>query len=168
MVTIATAISNIDLPLRSAKDCKVLLVDDDPRIIEVFTAILSLYEYQILTTTNGADVLRLVTDEQLDIVVLDVLMPGINGIELCQQIKERPSTRFLPVVLMTGSDDQQQKLQGLQAGADDFLNKPIEPYELAVRVRSLIRTKQLYDIREHHRQELENRVTEATEELPYK
>jgi signal transduction histidine kinase len=159
------ASSGAELPLRAPEDCTVIIVDDDDRIVEALTYILSRDRYRILSATDGHAALNLVLTEQPDVIILDVLLPGMDGIELCQQIKRNPRTHFLPVILMTGLAARGRQLDGLQAGADDFLNKPIDPLELTARVRSLIRTKQLYEEVEASRQELEIRVAQRTREL---
>jgi two-component system sensor histidine kinase/response regulator len=149
-------------PLQTSK---VLVVDDDSRIVEVFSAILERDGYQIFSASDGQTALEIVRREQPDIIVLDVILPGLDGIEVCRQIKGAPETRFVPVILVTGLSARARRLDGLRAGADDFLSKPIDPLELTVRVRSLLRTKQLHDEVETNRRELERRVAERTREL---
>lgn len=144
---------------------KVLVVDDDSRIVEVFSAVLERDGYRILSAYDGQAALEIVRREQPDVIVLDVILPGLDGIEVCRQIKSAPETRFVPVILVTGLSARARRLDGLQAGADDFLSKPIDPLELTVRVKSLLRTKQLYDEVETSRRELERRVAERTKEL---
>jgi signal transduction histidine kinase len=148
-----------------SNDSKVLLVDDDRWIIEVFTEILSHDKYQIFPAYDGEIALEIIDREKPDVVVLDVLLPDRDGIEICRQIKHDPNTQFTPVILVTGITSRDRRLDGLRSGADDFLDKPVDPFELTVRVRSLLRTKRLYDAVESHRQELELRVAERTQEL---
>lgn len=155
----------IDLPMRPAASCKVLVVDDDERIVEVLSTILARDGYQILTARQGRNALDVIAHERPDVVVLDVILPDLDGIEVCRLIKQNPKTHFLPVILVTGWAARSRQLDGLVSGADDFLNKPIDPFELTARVRSLLRTKQLYDEVEAHRHELEQRVAERTQEL---
>jgi signal transduction histidine kinase len=155
----------IDLPTRPAEDCKVLVVDDDERIVDVLSAILARDGYQILSARLGRGALDIIASERPDVVVLDVILPDLDGIEVCRLIKQNPKTHFLPVILVTGWAARARQLDGLVSGADDFLNKPIDPFELTARVRSLLRTKQLYDEVETHRHELEKRVAERTQEL---
>jgi putative two-component system response regulator len=94
---------------------------------------------------NGADALNLVAQEAPDLVLIDVVMPGMSGVELCRELKSRGGTRLTPVVLITASQDKGHRLAGLEAGADDFLGKPVDVQELRTRVRSLLRVKQLTD-----------------------
>lgn len=153
------------LPLRQPEDCLILIVDDDARILDALQQILSHDKYQIVTAQTGASALQLVEDLRPDVVILDVRLPEIDGIEVCRQIKIAPETQFTPVILVTGTAARRAKLDGLQAGADDFLNKPIDPLELTARVRSSLRSKQLTDAVEEHNQVLERRVEERTQEL---
>jgi putative two-component system response regulator len=97
------------------------------------------------TARNGADALRLATDERPDIVLLDVVMPGLSGTNVCRELKQGSETRLTPVLLVSGCEDRGTRLDGLQAGADDFLNKPVDAEELRVRVSSAIRLKRLTD-----------------------
>lgn len=157
--------SPVDLPMRPAASCKVLVVDDDERIVDVLSAILARDGYQILSARQGRNALDIIAQEHPDVVVLDVILPDLDGIEVCRLIKQNPKTHFLPVILVTGWAARARQLDGLESGADDFLNKPIDPFELTARVRSLLRTKQLYDEVEAHRHELEQRVAERTQEL---
>lgn len=155
----------IDLPMRQAESCKVLVVDDDERIVDVLSAILAHDGYQILSTREGRSALDIISREQPDVVVLDVILPDLDGIEVCRLIKQNPKTHFLPVILVTGWAARARQREGLVSGADDFLNKPIDPFELTARVRSLLRSKQLFDAVEANRHELEQRVAERTQEL---
>jgi len=144
---------------------KILIVDDDDRIVDALSSILARDGYQILSAMTGNTALELMRQQRPDVSIVDVLLPDVDGIEVCQRIKSDPEYRFQMVILMTGFSARGRRLNGLNAGADDFLNKPIDPVELVARVRSLLRTKQLYDEVEAHRQELEQRVAERTHEL---
>lgn len=154
----------LDLPTRPPTECKVLVVDDDPHVVEMFSRYLARDGYQILAAYSGLGALETTRAERPDVVVLDVLLPDADGIEVCRHIKQAEETRFTPVILVTGVEPN-QRLNGLMAGADDFLRKPLDPFELMVRVRSLLRTKQLYDEVEEQRRELEQRVEQRTQEL---
>jgi len=157
--------ASIELPMKPPEECKILVVDDDENVLEYLSYILAREGYQIITATNGYDTLERVRDSAPDIVVLDVIIPGTDGIAVCQQIKAANETRFLPVILVTGATEQNRRMEGLAAGADEFLNKPLDRVELIVRVRALLRAKQLYDELEAHRRELEKRVEQRTYEL---
>jgi putative two-component system response regulator len=124
---------------------KVLVVDDYAPNANGMRDLLSAAGYSVRVANNGADALRLVSEEAPDLVLVDVVMPGMSGVELCRELKTRGRTRLTPVVLVTASQDRGHRLAGLEAGADDFLGKPVDVQELRTRVRSLLRVKQLTD-----------------------
>ena len=124
---------------------KVLVVDDYAPNANGMRDLLSAAGYSVRVASNGIDALRLVSEEAPDLVLVDVVMPGMSGVELCRELKTRGVTRLTPVVLVTASQDRGHRLAGLEAGADDFLGKPIDVQELRTRVRSLLRVKQLTD-----------------------
>jgi two-component system sensor histidine kinase/response regulator len=165
MTVSSSNLAAISLPIHPPEACKVLIADDDDRIVDAFSAILGRDGYQVVGATSGKAALGIVDSEAPDVIVLDVLMPDLSGIEVCRQVKANPRTRFVPVILITGMSARSQRLEGLNSGADDFISKPVDPLELTARVRSLLRTKQLYDQVEAHRRELEQRVAERTKEL---
>jgi two-component system, sensor histidine kinase and response regulator len=153
------------LPIKPPSESTILVVDDDDRIVEIFAVMLRRDGYRVESATDGFAGMKMIEEVRPDIAILDVILPGLDGIEMCRRIKNNPETRFLPVILVTGMSARVRRLEGLAAGADDFLEKPPDPVELTVRVRSLLRTKQLYDEVEAHRRELEERVAERTQEL---
>jgi putative two-component system response regulator len=124
---------------------KLLVVDDYVPNANGMRDLLSAAGYSVRVAYNGADALRLVAEEAPDLVLVDVVMPGMSGVELCREIKARDGSRLTPVVLITASQDRGHRIDGLEAGADDFLGKPIDIQELRTRVRSLLRVKQLTD-----------------------
>jgi putative two-component system response regulator len=124
---------------------KVLVVDDYEPNLRGLSALLENAQYTVLTATNGSDALDIVKHERPDLVLLDVVMPGISGVEVCAELKRNADTRLTPVVLISGEQERQTRLAGLDAGADDFLSKPVDPEELHTRVRSLMRLKRLTD-----------------------
>lgn len=124
---------------------KVLVVDDYEVNAKGLRDLLVAAGYTVRTAHTGEDALRLAADDPPDMILLDVVMPGISGIDVCRELKTRPLTRLIPVVLITASQDRTQRLHGLEAGADDFLTKPIDVSELRTRVQSLIRVKRLTD-----------------------
>ena len=123
----------------------VLVVDDNPGDVFLAKTLLEEQGYTVHSAHNGHDALDIVAREQPDVVLSDVLMPEPDGFELCRQIKRNPATRLIPVVLITGLHDLEDKIKGIDAGADDFLAKPFNFDELIARVRSLMRLKRFTD-----------------------
>jgi len=124
---------------------KVLIADDHEQTLLGMRALLEAAGHVVQTASNGADALRLAVDERPDVVLLDVVMPGMSGTNVCGKLKQGSETRLTPVVLISGCGDRGTRLDGLQAGADDFLNKPVDAEELRIRVSSAIRLKRLTD-----------------------
>jgi class 3 adenylate cyclase len=124
---------------------KILIVDDTPTNVKLLADLLRVAGYTVLTAPSGSEGLALVDSERPDLLLLDVMMPGMSGYEVCQKIRENPGTTLLPVVMVTSLDPSKERIKGLEAGADDFLTRPINQPELLARVRSLLRIKELYD-----------------------
>ena len=123
----------------------VLVVDDHPLNLELMEGYLSEIDCRVATAGDGMEALQLLRRETPDLVLLDVMMPGLDGFEVCRRIKASPEGRLLPVVLVTALGQSTDRVNGLEAGADDFIVKPVERLELVARVRSLLRVKVLYD-----------------------
>lgn len=124
---------------------KVLIVDDDPSNVEVMIRMMRGFGYATATVADGEAALEAVGRERPDVVLLDVNMPVLNGFEVCRRLKGDPATRLIPVVLLTSIAEVGDRVQGLDAGADDFLAKPFIAAELKARVRSLTRLKRYTD-----------------------
>lgn len=124
---------------------RVLVVDDILPNVKLLEAKLSSEYYDVVTATNGEDALGKIQSENPDIILLDVMMPGMDGFEVCQRVKDNPETSHIPVVMVTALTDSEDKVRGLEAGADDFLSKPINDLALMARVRSLVRLKMALD-----------------------
>ncbi len=124
---------------------KILVVDDEPKNVKLLADLLTAKGYTTVTASSGREALAKVEGEQPDLVLLDVVMPEMSGYEVCQKIRENPSTEMLPVILVTALDPGEERAKGLDSGADDFLTKPINLVELLARVRSLLRIKELYE-----------------------
>ena len=126
------------------KRSKVLVVDDLPTNVKLITAILK-RDYEIISAYSGEEALEKVDSENPDIVLLDIMMPGIDGYEVCKRIKQGDSTRFTPVVMITALSDVEDRIKAIEVDSDDFLTKPINTQELITRTRSLLKAKHFHD-----------------------
>jgi class 3 adenylate cyclase/CheY-like chemotaxis protein len=149
----------------------ILVVDDIPQNIRLLEAVLAPKGYELLTAGSGEEALDVLTRCQPDLILLDIVMPGIDGFEVCRRIRSDPTTAFLPVVMITASGDK-EKIQAIEVGADDFVTKPFDQAELLARVRSLLRIKRYHDTIECQaaelgawNTELETRVEAQVDEL---
>ncbi|MGN6683653.1 MAG: PleD family two-component system response regulator [Devosia sp.] len=124
---------------------RVLIVDDIPTNVRLLEARLTAEYFEVKTAASGRDALAVVAGGQTDIVLLDVMMPEMDGFEVCRQMKADPATAHIPVVMITALDQPSDRVKGLQAGADDFLTKPVDDVQLMARVKSLVRLKALTD-----------------------
>jgi putative two-component system response regulator len=124
---------------------RVLVADDTDSVRALFTRLLSADGHEVITAPDGAAALEEVARHHPDVIVLDVTMPHVDGLEVCRRLKAAPATRLTPVVLVTGQTGLDDRIKGIEAGADDFLSKPVHPHELRARVRSLSRVKSLID-----------------------
>jgi two-component system, cell cycle response regulator len=124
---------------------RVLVVDDVLANVKLLEARLSAEYFEVITAHNGMQALDLLQSERIDLVLLDVMMPGMDGFEVCARIKGAPDTMHIPVIMVTALDQPSDKVQGLDAGADDFLTKPIDDVALITRVKNLARLKALND-----------------------
>src|SRR5262249_8415061 len=126
---------------------RVLVVDDVPANVKLMEARLSAEYFDVVTALSGQEALAVCERAECDIVLLDVMMPDMDGFEVCRRIKANPSTHHLPVVMVTALDQASDRVKGLQAGADDFLTKPVSGIALVARVRPLVRLKMMSDAR---------------------
>lgn len=124
---------------------RVLVVDDNEAVTRMLERLLAQDGYEVEIAHDGVSALQFIEKRTPDLVVLDVVIPGLNGFDLCRRLKQDPATRLLPVVLVTGYNERDKRIEGATAGADDFLSKPIDTEELLARVRSLIRLKRYTD-----------------------
>ena len=124
---------------------RVLVVDDIPTNVKLLETKLSAEYFDVLSASNGPDAIALCEQGLCDLVLLDVMMPGMDGFEVCRHLKNSPTTAHLPVVMVTALDQPSDRLRGLDAGADDFLTKPVDDTALFARVRSLVRLKSVTD-----------------------
>lgn len=131
------------LPRRRAP--RILVVDDQPSIAGLMSQLLTIRGYSVVTASNAEQAEAEVRRQVPDLILSDVMMPGKSGYELCRSLKDNPATRLIPFVLITGLTDSSDKVRGIEAGADDFLNKPVLAEELIARVKSLLRLKEFTD-----------------------
>src|SRR5438270_8674903 len=150
---------------------KILAVDDVPQNLRLMEAVLVPNGFEVVTAGNGEEALLQVLKEKPDLVLLDIMLPGIDGYEVCRRLRADPKTSFLPVVMVTASG-LPEKVKAIEAGADDFIAKPFDQPELLARVRSLLRVKTYHDEAERQKTELadwnrtlEDRVTAQVDEL---
>jgi adenylate cyclase len=125
-------------------DATVLVVDDLPQNVRLMDAVLSPLGFTVVSAMSGEEALDLLAGELPDIVLLDIMMPGMDGYETCRRIRANPATSFIPVVMVTASGDA-EKVRAIEVGADDFVTKPLNKAELLARVRSLVRVKRYHD-----------------------
>jgi len=144
---------------------KILVVDDTPSNVKLLADVLGAKGYAVVTAVSGADALEVVERERPDLVLLDVMMPGMSGYDVCRKLRANPATTMLPVVMITALDPGPERVKGIEAGADDFLTKPIHQPEILARVRSLLRIKSLYDELTELNHTLERRVSEQVSQL---
>jgi DNA-binding NarL/FixJ family response regulator len=144
----------------------ILVVDDTPQNIRLLDAILGPRGYAVLQATSGPEALAAVAAQPPDLVLLDIVMPGMDGYEVCRQLRDSPATALLPVVMITASGEQ-EKLKATESGADDFITKPFNQAELLARIRSLLRIKSYHDTIQRQAAELaewNQTLTEHVEE----
>ena len=124
---------------------KVLVVDDVAANVELLKTLLTREGYSVVTASDGEEALAMVASAHPDLVLMDVLMPKLSGYDVCERIKHNPATRLTPVVLITALHERARRIQGISAGGDDFLTKPVDPHELRARARALVRLKRHTD-----------------------
>ena len=153
------------------EQASILVVDDLPQNVRLLEAILAPRGYRVAAAHSGREALTVVAEQPVDLVLLDILMPEMDGYAVCRALRAEPATSFLPVVMITASGEQ-EKVAAIEAGADDFIAKPFDQAELLARVRSLLRIKRYHDTIESQaaelaawNRELEQRVAEQVEAL---
>jgi adenylate cyclase len=144
---------------------KILVVDDTAVNVKLLADLLAAKGYEVATAASGKEALDKIEADPPDIVLLDVMMPGMTGYDVCKKLRENRATEMLPVVMVTALDPGQERVKGIEAGADDFLTKPINQPELLARVRSLLRVKALHDELTELNRTLEARVVTQVAQL---
>src|SRR5215813_3068102 len=124
---------------------KILVVDDEADNIRILEVLLLRRGYEVIKARNGAEALQQVYSERPDLILLDVMMPIMDGFEVCKILKDNPETHLIPVVIMTALGQVEDRVKGIEAGADDFLTKPVHRDELLARIRTSLRLKQTID-----------------------
>ncbi len=124
---------------------KIMVVEDDPAIQRSVAALLKAEGYDVVVTADGAEAVQLATSEMPDLILLDVILPGLNGLQVCQEIRQRIYT---PIIMLTAKTDELDRVLGLEMGADDYVAKPFMPRELVARVRAHLRRTSLYEGRQ--------------------
>ena len=139
----------------------LLIVDDDPTGREAIRSVLMNQDMDLYFATNGLEALQMASQLQPDLILLDVMMPEMDGFEVCRRLRADPLLAEVPVVMVTTLDDRESRLEGIQAGADDFISKPIDRAELRVRVRTITRLNR-YRLLINERAQLERQVQRLT------
>ena len=123
----------------NTEDCTVLIVDDEPNIVEVVSAYLQRELYKVVTAMDGEEALRLISQHSPDLIVLDVMLPKLDGLEVCRRVRTTSNT---PIIMLTARGEETDKLVGLGIGADDYITKPFSPRELVARIKAVLRRSQ--------------------------
>jgi serine phosphatase RsbU (regulator of sigma subunit) len=123
----------------------ILIVDDNPANVEIFQMRLAANNYDIITAMDGESGLAMARDKQPDLILLDIMMPKMDGLEVCRRLKETPSLPFMPIIMVTAKADSKDIVAGLEAGGDEYLTKPVDHAALVARVKSMLRIKSLHD-----------------------
>lgn len=128
---------------------RILIVDDNETNVELICMHLKPFDYDLIKAYDGDEALQMIQEEAPDLILLDLMMPRISGYEVCQKVKENPTTAFIPIIIITALRELDDKIKAMELGADDFLIKPFNKIELVTRIKSLLRLKQMYDEMEH-------------------
>jgi two-component system cell cycle sensor histidine kinase/response regulator CckA len=149
----------------NTRRARILIVDDEPRNRQLLEVMLTPEGFDLAMATSGADALAKVAEQPPDLILLDVMMPDMDGYEVAATLKAEPATKSIPIIMVTVRDDREAKMRGLNAGAEDFLSKPVDRAELRVRVRNLLRLKAYGDYHDKYSQMLETEVGLRTAHL---
>src|SRR3990170_3620742 len=142
---------------------QILIADDNPENLDIFQTRLAVHGYEILTATDGEQALAIAREKQPDLILLDVMMPKMDGIEVCRRLKADPSFPFVPIIMITAKAGSQDVVAGLEAGADEYLTKPVDHTALVARVKSVLRIKALHDSVQEQAAQLEAQTVQLAE-----
>ena len=145
----------------------ILVVDDNLQNIELMQAYLEPKGYKTVTATGGQQALDLLAEQPIDIILLDIMMPGMNGFEVTRRVRENAVLKLLPIILITALRETKERVEGIDAGCDDFITKPVDKNELLSRVKSLLKIKDYNDLRTNYQKQLEAEVAQRTESLKH-
>ena len=141
----------------------ILIADDNPVNVDIFQACLAYHGYTILTAMDGEEALAVAREQQPDLILLDVMMPKMDGIEVCRQLKSDAALSFIPIIMVTSMVDTEDIVAGLEAGADEYIAKPVDQVALAARVKSMLRIKTLHDTVQEQAVQLQVQSTQLAE-----
>jgi PAS domain S-box-containing protein len=143
----------------------ILVVDDLTQNNELLEAYLVPQGYEVIKAVSGEEAFKKLADNQIDLILLDVMMPGMDGFEVTRRIRQDPKTRLMPIILVTALKETEDRIKGIKAGCDDYISKPFDKMELLARVQSLLKVKAYNDLMTNYRKELESEVINMTAEL---
>jgi putative two-component system response regulator len=143
----------------------ILIVDDYPQNVKLLEAYLLPCGYKLVKAASGEEALTKLEGNKIDLILLDVMMPDIDGFEVTRRIRQDDKNHFLPIILVTSLRETEDRVRGIEAGCDDFISKPVDKLELLARVRSLLKIKAYNDLRSNYQKELESEVNKRTQEL---
>jgi class 3 adenylate cyclase/CheY-like chemotaxis protein len=141
----------------------ILIVDDNPTNLDILETRLAAHDYEIITAKDGEEALAVTKERQPDLILLDILMPKIDGIEACKHIKSDTSLPFMPIIMVTAKADSKDVVAGLEVGADDYITKPVNQAALVARVKSMLRIKELHDTVQDQAAHLEEQSAQLAE-----
>jgi len=151
--------------MEEKREQKILCVDDEIVNLKLLEAFLSSKGYKLTFAENGAKAIEKLKEDNFDLIILDIMMPIMDGFETCRKIRENPTTKDIPVIIITALEDRESKLKGLEVGANDFLTKPIDGIELTLRVKNLLRIKEFADFLKRYNNILRDQVEERSRKL---
>lgn len=149
----------------AARKAKILVADDDRFYLQIFSDLIEGLGYESVSASNGLDAIEKVRQARPDILIMDVVMPGMNGFEVTRRLKNDPATTHLPIVIVTSLSDRGSKLKGLESGADELLSKPVDEAEFRARIGNLLKVKKYEDYLLEHGRKLEGEVVDKTVQL---